>query len=126
MVDEARAVEQDVDRPDFARQRCDRFSGTDVELAPVRVETFEAVEIDVGRDDPRPFIPKALAVARPMPAAAAVRTATLPANRSAIENAPRLLISLNDDRPSPRPRRFSRHIAKAERIGIDSSADRTL
>ena len=31
---------------------------------------------------------KALAVARPMPAAAAVSTATLPANRSAIENAP--------------------------------------
>ena len=83
-MDEARAVEQDVDRPERAGERLDVVARAHVELAPVGVEPFEGVEVDVGRDHPAPSRAKASAVARPIPAPAAVSTASLPANRPAM------------------------------------------
>ena len=84
MVDKAGAVEENVDRPDLARERLDRLGRAGVELARVGVEAFEAGDVDVRRDERAPSRAKASAVPRPMPAAAAVNNATLPANRPAI------------------------------------------
>ena len=60
MVDEAGAVEEDVDRPDLARQRLDRLARAHVELALLGVEADEAGDVDVGRDDPRALALKGL------------------------------------------------------------------
>ena len=65
MVDEAGAVEENVDRPDLARQRLDRLVRADVELALVGVEAFEAFDVDVRRDDARALARKGLG--RPAP-----------------------------------------------------------
>jgi hypothetical protein len=73
VVNEAGAVEEDVDRPDLPRERFDRLCRAGVELARLGVEP----------------------VARPMPAAAAVSNAAFPANRPAMWGAPSIL--------SPRP-----------------------
>ncbi len=90
-MDEAGAIEEDVDRPDLARERFDRLVRADVELALVGVEAFEAGDVDVRRMTRAPSRAKASAVPRPMPAAAAVNNATLPANRPAMGAAPSVL-----------------------------------
>ena len=84
MMDEAGAVEEDVDRPDLTRERLDRLVRADVELALVGVEALRpATSMSVAMTR-APSRAKASAVARPMPAAAAVNNAALPANRPAI------------------------------------------
>ena len=59
-MDEAGAVEEDVDRPDLARERLDRLVRADVELALVGVEALEAGDVDVRRDDARALARKGL------------------------------------------------------------------
>ena len=51
MVDEADAIEEDVDRSDLARQRGDRLGRAHVESAGLAGEPFEPVEIEIGGDD---------------------------------------------------------------------------
>jgi hypothetical protein len=87
VMDEARAVEQDVDRPDLARERGDRIPERTSSLrrsasSPARPSRSMSVAATRA-----PSSRKGLAVARPMPAAA-VSTATFPSNRPVIENAP--------------------------------------
>src|ERR1700722_3754807 len=53
MMDEARAVEEDVDWPDLPRQRLDRLVRADVELALVGIEPFETGDVDIRRNDAR-------------------------------------------------------------------------
>ena len=59
-MNEAGAIEEDVDRPDFARERFDRLGRAGVELALVGVEACEAAEVDVRRDDVRALARKGL------------------------------------------------------------------
>ena len=60
MVDEAGAVEEHIDRPDLAREGLNRLGRANVELALVCVEAFEAGDVDVSRNDARPFSRKGL------------------------------------------------------------------
>ena len=52
-MDEAGAVEEDVDRSDLARQRPHGVRRAHVELARLGVEASEPGDVDVGRDDAR-------------------------------------------------------------------------
>ena len=60
MMDETGAVEEDVDRPDPARERLDRFVRAHIELTLISLEAGEATDVDVGRDDPRALAGKGL------------------------------------------------------------------
>ena len=55
VVNEAGAVEEDVDRPDLARERLDRLVRAHVELARLGVQAGEPGDVDVGRDHARPL-----------------------------------------------------------------------
>ena len=99
MVDEAGAVEQDVDRADLARERLDRLVRADVELALVGRRGLRGAATSRSVAMTRaPSLAKASAVPRPMPAAAAVSNATLPANLPAIGP---LLPGCSSRRPAP-------------------------
>ena len=52
-MDEACAVEQDVDRAKLVRERRDRLRRAHVELALIGVEARQARSVDVGCDDVR-------------------------------------------------------------------------
>ena len=54
-MDEARAVEQNVDRPERVSERRDLVAGAHVEPPPVRAEPREGVKVDVRGDDLRAF-----------------------------------------------------------------------
>src|SRR6202035_1188069 len=65
MMDETGAVEEDVNRPDLARERLDRFVRAHIELALISLEAGEATDVHVRRDDPRALAGKGLGPGEP-------------------------------------------------------------
>ena len=88
-MDEAGAVEEDVDRADRPRESVDGIRRQHVEAMQLgAVDAVQRSERFVGGDDAGALRDEGHAVARPMPAAAAVKNAVLPARRPAIARSP--------------------------------------